>query len=180
MIKKSGPVLELLPPRGEYARLMHRWMRQPSSIRYSSMKRLGVEKIKKRIMQEKQDLRRRLKLPSCRWFVRAGEDIVGTVSLHNVKRGDKVAEVGAMMGEEFQGRGLGARAVEMLVDKVFAETDIRKLMAYVNERNRASRRLAESLGFKKEGLLRRQLLVNGRPANEVVYGLLRSERKKRG
>ncbi|MEW5907217.1 MAG: GNAT family N-acetyltransferase [Elusimicrobiota bacterium] len=172
--------MELVQPIEAYARLMHRWMRQPSSTRYSSMKRLGVEKIKKRIMQERQDLRRRLKFPSCRWFVRAGDEIVGTVSLHSIKRGDKVAEVGAMIGEEYQGRGIAARALGMLVDKVFAETDMRKLLAFVNEKNRASRRLAESLGFKKEGLLRRQLLVNGRPANEVVYGLLRNESKKRG
>lgn len=171
--------MELVPPCGAYARLMHRWMRQPSSRRYSAMKKIGLIRIKKRIMQEKQDLRRPLKLPSCRWFVRRGEEIVGTVSLHSIKRGDRVAEVGAMIGEEYQGYGIGACAVGMLVKKVFAETRLRKLLAYVNKKNMASCRLAESLGFKKEGLLRRQLLVNGKPADEVVYGLLRGERRGR-
>ena len=171
--------MELVPPCEGYARLMYRWMRQPSSRRYSAMKKVGLARIKKRIMQEKQDLRRPLKLSSCRWFVRLGEEIVGTVSLHNIKRADRVAEVGAIIGEEGQGRGTGARAVGMLVKKVFAETGLRKLLAYVNEKNLASRRLAESLGFKKEGLLRRQLLVNGKPANEVVYGLLRGEKRRR-
>lgn len=180
MIKKKDAFeLELVPPCEAYARLMYRWMRQPSSQRYSAMKKVGLIKIKKWIMQEKQNLRRPLKLPSCRWFVRRGEEIVGTVSLHSIKRGNRVAEVGALIGEEYQGHGVGARAIGMLVMKVFAETRLRKLLAYVNEKNLASCRLAQSLGFKKEGLLRRQLLVNGKPADEVVYGLLRGETRGR-
>ena len=66
-------------------------------------------------------------------------------------------------------------AVRMLVDKVLAETALRKLVAYVHDQNRASCRVLEKLGFRQEGFLREHYIINGKPENEIVYGLLKSE-----
>ena len=166
--------LELVTPRVEYARLMFRWTRQPSFKRFSDG-RPSLAKTKKRVMQEAHSLKSRDKYPSRRWFIKLGDEIAGTVSVHRMSRVSGTAEVGALIAEEFQGRGVGGRALRMLVKKVFAETKLRKLLAYVNEKNLASRRMAERLGFRQEGLLRKQQLLRGKPVNEVVYGLLRQE-----
>jgi len=166
--------LELVPPREEYARLMYCWTRQTSFKRFSAGCP-GMAKIKTRIMQEAHGLKSRDKFPSRRWFIKEGDEIVGTVSVHKISRASGTAEVGAVIGERFQGRGICTRALGMLIKKVFAETKLRKLLAYIHEKNLASRRLAEKLGFRQEGLLRRQLLLRGRAANEVVYGLFRNE-----
>ena len=44
-----------------------------------------------------------------------------------------------------------------------------------NERNEASKRAAERLGFVKEGVLRRQQVVKGRGRDTAVYGMLGAE-----
>jgi RimJ/RimL family protein N-acetyltransferase len=45
------------------------------------------------------------------------------------------------------------------------------------ENNLASRRVLEKVGYVDEGCLREQFLVNGLPANEIFYGILRRELK---
>ena len=72
------------------------------------------------------------------------------------------AEVGYGVDAKAWGQGVGTAA-------------IRKLIAFVHEDNIASRRLLEKAGFVQEGLLREHYLVNGIPADEAVYGLLRSD-----
>jgi len=61
------------------------------------------------------------------------------------------------------------------VDKVFAETTLRKLIAMVHDQNQASCRVLEKLGFQEEGLLREHYVISGEARDEVLYGLLRRE-----
>jgi RimJ/RimL family protein N-acetyltransferase len=111
------------------------------------------------------------------WFARYDGKIIGSASLSGINEMMQVAEIGYMVDEAFHGRGLGTIIGKTLVAKVFAETKLRKLLAYVHDKNLPSRRLLERIGFKKEGFLREHYLINGKPENEILYGLLRSEWK---
>ena len=62
-----------------------------------------------------------------------------------------------------------------LVDKIFMESELYRLMAYVYEANLASIRILEKIGFVREGVLRKHYLINGKRVNEVIFGLLRDE-----
>ncbi len=48
-------------------------------------------------------------------------------------------------------------------------------MAYVAEDNIPSRKLLEKVGFQQEGICREHYIINGKPTNEILYGILRSE-----
>jgi RimJ/RimL family protein N-acetyltransferase len=85
------------------------------------------------------------------------------------------AEIGYGISEAYHARGIGTAAVAMLVHKVFAETQMRKLIAFVRDENLPSCRLLEKLGFQREGLLREHYIINGHPENEVLFGLLKRE-----
>ena len=110
-----------------------------------------------------------------RWFVLEEGRPVGNVSLKNVNRMMRTAEIGYGIAASEQGRGLGKAAVRLLVDRVFSETALRRLFALVHDENEPSLRLLAALGFQYEGVLREHFLISGRPANEVVFGLLRRE-----
>lgn len=73
------------------------------------------------------------------------------------------------------GKGIATAAVTLLVEKIFRETNLRRLLAYVHEENVASCRVLEKLGFQEEGLLREHYVINGAAANEILYGLLKRE-----
>lgn len=55
---------------------------------------------------------------------------------------------------------------------------MRKILAYVAEDNLASRRLMQKAGFVQEGFCREHYIINGKPTNEILYGILRSDLNK--
>jgi ribosomal-protein-alanine N-acetyltransferase len=69
--------------------------------------------------------------------------------------------------------------VNLLVEKCFCESPLRKLLAYVHDKNAASCRVLEKAGFAREGMLREHYLINGVPENEILFGLLRHEWEER-
>jgi len=175
MKKRTQGKLTLVAPRAEYAALFLGWRGQGAFARHNPLKPQDLEQCRKRIMAEGHDLKSAARRESYRWFARLDGKIVGSASLSGISEMMKTAEIGYGLDEAWHGRGLGTRMVRMLVEKVFAETDLRKLVAFVHDKNIPSRRLLEKLGFKKEGFLREHYLINGRPENEVLYGLLRGE-----
>lgn len=110
-----------------------------------------------------------------RWVVLLGEEPVGTAALMKPAWRMGYGEIGYLISEPHQGQGLGTRAVRLLVTHLFAETALRRLQALVSVENVASQRLLERLGFKLEGTLRQHFVIQGKPVDERVYGMLRSE-----
>jgi len=131
--------------------------------------------IAKMLESEGSDLTDLKKYESYRWFVGLDEDVVGNVSLKNISHGMGYAEIGYGIAEEYSNRGITTAAVKLLLDRVFSETILRKLIALVHDENQGSRRVLEKLGFREEGLLREHYLIAGQPVDEVFYGLLRHE-----
>jgi RimJ/RimL family protein N-acetyltransferase len=165
--------LEPLGP--EHLELFWRWRSQASTRRFNPLARMSRREALDHLEECRSNLRVLAEHAKYRWLVRVDGEPVGAVSLGGVNRRMGIAEVGLAIGEEFHGRGYGTLAARALVHKAFAESPLRRLVAYVHARNEASARVLEKLGFRREGLLREHYLVNGKPADELVYGLLRRE-----
>jgi len=61
----------------------------------------------------------------------------------------------------------------------FRESPLRKLLAYVHDKNVASCRVLRKLGFTQEGFLREHYMISGVPENELLFGLLKHEWEQR-
>jgi hypothetical protein len=83
------------------------------------------------------------------------------------------AEIGYAVAAEERGRGYATAAVRTVTELMFRQTPLRKLIAFVHEGNHASRRVLEKAGYRQEGFLREHYVVNGKPANELLFGILR-------
>lgn len=106
----------------------------------------------------------------------AGGSLVGRISLQMIDREHRTASVGILIGERhLWGRGIGKAAVRILADYAFTVENLDKVTAEVYGFNERSQRLFESVGFAKEGVLRRHELHNGTRQDMHVYGLLREE-----
>lgn len=151
------------------------WRRQSLSIRHNPLQQMTKAEVVKMLESEGSDLLDLRKYASYRWFIEVDNEIVGTVSLKNISHSMGYAEIGYGIAETYHGRGVATKAVRMLVDKVLAETALRKLIAYVHDQNRASCRVLDKLGFQREGFLREHYVINGNAVNELLYGLLKSE-----
>lgn len=167
--------LQLIPAKPEYAEAFFRWRSESATVRYNPLANIDLETCRESLRNVASNLEEVWTRPNFRWFIEREHKLVGTVALSNINRMMLTAEIGYIIGEDFFGQGIGTRAVTQFVEKIFQETELRKLFALVHESNIASCKLLERLGFQKEGVLRDHYLVNNLPTNEVFYGLLRRE-----
>ena len=81
------------------------------------------------------------------------------------------AQVGYWIDEKFAGRGIIPTALAMAVDHCFRVVGLHRLEASIRPENHASRRVVEKLGFREEGLRRRQLHIDGAWRDHLCYAL---------
>ena len=101
----------------------------------------------------------------------------GEISLHSIKWFNRKAMITLFVYPEYQGKGLGHNALQMLIEFSFQVMNLYRLEAEIVEGNEASLRLIEKSGFHKEGTLRQAKYLQGRYYDIYVYGLLREEWK---
>jgi RimJ/RimL family protein N-acetyltransferase len=100
---------------------------------------------------------------------------VGMLGLHHVDLVDRLAHVGYWTAREARGRGLTTAAVRLLAAWAFSVLGIERLELRADVDNPASQRVAERVGFQREGVLRgAEWRPDGR-RSQVVYGLLVGE-----
>ena len=100
----------------------------------------------------------------------AGEAILWGIDPHN-----RSAHVGISLRPAFRGRGLGADAVRVLCEYGFTVRGLHRLGVETLRDNGPMLRIAEQVGFVREGVLRRAAWVNGQFIDEVVFGMLAEE-----
>lgn len=103
----------------------------------------------------------------------AGEAIVWGIDTHN-----RVAHLGLGLRPGFRGRGYGADSVRVMCGYGFGIRGFQRLQLETLVDNEPMLRAAESVGFVREGLLRRAAWVNGEFLDEVILGLLAEDWKK--
>jgi len=167
--------VKLLPYEPAFLQLFIEWRNQPLSVRHNPLKEMTEDEIAKMLETEGNNLSDLRKFESYRWFVAANGEVVGSVSLKNISHSMGYGEIGYGLAESHHGKGIATAAVRLLVEKIFREPNLRKLLAYVHEENIASCRVLEKVGFQEEGLLREHYLILGNPVNEILYGLLKQE-----
>lgn len=74
-----------------------------------------------------------------------------------------------------QGKGVGFRAIGMLLNYCFLELDLEIMTATILETNTASRALFEKSGFRLDGVLRSRVFKGGKRVALTHYSLLRAE-----
>lgn len=101
--------------------------------------------------------------------------LIGTVSVFQLDRGSRRAELGYALRRSAWGHGYAREAVAAVIGHTFGTLGLNRLEADIDPRNEASARLLERLGFRREGLLRQRWIVAGEISDSAWYGLLRDE-----
>lgn len=90
----------------------------------------------------------------------------------------RLMEMGYFVIPSERGKGYGTEAVQIIVDYLFLSRDNARIQAATNVRNKASQRVLEKVGFKKEGTIRKSAFVRGEWADAHLYSILRKEWKE--
>lgn len=130
--------------------------------------------------------RRRVKRVETEWqnqtgygffiFRKEDDSLIGGVTIANVRRGVvQAASVGYWIGEPFARQGYMFEALQLALDFCFGSLNLHRVEAACLIDNTASRHLLDKSGFRKEGVARQYLCIDGKWQDHVTYGILRSD-----
>jgi ribosomal-protein-alanine N-acetyltransferase len=98
-----------------------------------------------------------------------GPRVVGIINLSNFVRGAfHACYLGYSIDAELEGRGLMTRAVQGIVEHAFDALGMHRVMANYLPENTRSARLLDRLGFEREGLAKKYLLIAGAWRDHVL------------
>ncbi|VGO17811.1 Putative ribosomal N-acetyltransferase YdaF [Pontiella desulfatans] len=107
------------------------------------------------------------------WFnftILYGDTIVGAVGVHRESHRPYCGEVGYFVDEEYWGKGIAVEAVKLIEKMAFEEFGITRIEINMIKANKASARVAEKSGYRKEGIAKGKLMLNGETCDCFVYG----------
>jgi len=109
-------------------------------------------------------------------FRESDDALMGGLTLGQIKRGvAQSATLGYWMGLPFAGKGYMSRAVRATTGFAFTSLRLHRIEAACLPHNEASIKLLERNGFKREGLARAYLRINGLWQDHVLYALLETD-----
>lgn len=101
--------------------------------------------------------------------------LCGSVRLKDIDQDDRKAQIGYFIGSRFAGKGIVTAAVQAVLTYCFSSLDLNRVELRCASGNVRSIRVAERLGFVREGVLRQDECLNGVFVDQYVYGLLRAD-----
>jgi RimJ/RimL family protein N-acetyltransferase len=150
------------------------YLNDPEVARYQSWESY-TEELAREVIEKQKNLSPGL--PG-QWFTFALElketgALVGHVALKMLE--DQQAEMGFTLAREFHGKGLAFEAAARVLDYVFTELQLHRVVAITDCENEKSFTLLEKLGLRREGHFIQNIWFKGKWGSEYSYAILRDE-----
>lgn len=122
--------------------------------------------------------------PNVRYYmiqINEGDDhkalAIGTIGLSHIDWRNRVAKFGWFLIGEPKRRswGYGTEAIFLLLDYAFNHLNLNKIWLHTMALNTAALAIYRKMGFRGEGILRKQKFKNGKYIDVHIYGLLRKD-----
>lgn len=105
----------------------------------------------------------------------ADDEPVGLIGLLSIDNKAKKAEYYICLNYKDTGKGIAGIATRKLLKYAFDELKLNKVYLFTEESNLPAQRLFKKIGFKSEGILRDDVMNNGKFVNRYVMSVLCSE-----
>ena len=99
---------------------------------------------------------------------------VGFTALYGLGR-QLAPELGALIGDDVRGRGVGREAERLTIEKAFDEFGAHRVYGRIPAFNEAAKRVVRSLGWRHEGTLRAHIRRGGELLDCEIWGVLPDE-----
>ena len=103
-------------------------------------------------------------------------EVVGQLTVGGISYGSlRSAHIGYWVDEQVAGRGITPTAVALAVDHCFGPLRLHRIEVNIRPENSASRRVADKLGFRLEGVRPRYLHIDGAWRDHLGFALTAEE-----
>jgi ribosomal-protein-serine acetyltransferase len=109
-----------------------------------------------------------------------GERVIGGIGMHQWDHASRRAQLGYWIDPMWEGKGIVRTGLTCFIQFLFQNAGLQKLEIHYVAANSRSARVAESLGFRIEGIIRQSYVRNGLVEDLVITGLLKEEWMRNG
>lgn len=102
-------------------------------------------------------------------------ELVGCLGLHDLSLTNRRAAIGYWLDKNHQKQGIVTNSVNAIINYCFETLNLNRLEIVAATINKPSFKIAEKLGFTREGVARQFEFVNGQYLDYIHYSLLKSE-----
>jgi RimJ/RimL family protein N-acetyltransferase len=104
---------------------------------------------------------------------------IGNISLQTIDWINRTCEIAIIIGEmNYHEKGIATEVFKMIIGHGFNKLGINKIWGGTAESNIAMQRVFEKCNFKLEGVLRNEILIEGKLEHIYRYGILKSDWRK--
>ena len=163
----------LRPATPRDADLLRFWRSEPTVRRFQPLNDLPSSQLRSDLAHQRISDLYKGRGDKYQWVIQVGEQPAGWITLVIGNWEHGLAEVGYALSTPFQRRGIMKRAIQLLVDELFASTQIERLEARCALDNVGSQKVLESTGFVREGILRSYFRLRGTRVDNYLYARLK-------
>ena len=168
------PEVTLRPFQEADAPAVHRWFNNPAATASLMEQRAGFSLVDaeawvRRAMDDSGEDRKYAIV------VEGHEEPVGFTALYGLFR-QTAPELGALIGDDVRGKGVGRRAEALTLARAFDEFGAHRVYGRIPARNEVAKKTVAGLGWKHEGTMRAHLRrEEGPPDDCEIWGVLPEE-----
>lgn len=101
---------------------------------------------------------------------------IGNVKIEPIDYDNRKAEIGIMIGDKnFWGKGYGTEAMRIAVKFCFQDLNLNRVSLGVIADNIQAMKAYKKVGFVHEGVLREDIIRDGKKYNRILMGLLKKD-----
>ena len=105
-------------------------------------------------------------------IIDVGGEAIGEVGLEQIIPKLK-AKSHSWIAKDYRNKGIVTDARKLLIKYAFKKYKLRRIYCNVRTTNKASKRVTEKLGFKLEGIAKKDALKNGKYYDNYIYAIIK-------
>lgn len=100
---------------------------------------------------------------------------IGSCGINEYDMNKRIATIGLFISKDFQNKGYGTDALQVLCKFIFDELNAFKITLFYFDFNENARKLYDKIGFVQEGIYRKELFRYGKYHDVIHMGLFKEE-----
>lgn len=172
---RQAPEIRRRPARPQDAHVLKSWRSEASVRMYQPLSDLSVSQLRTDVANQRIADLYRSRGEKFQWIVLVDEEAAGWITLVVSNWEHGLAEVGYALSSAYQRRGVMVEALSDLLDEVFHRTTLERIEARCAVDNRASQKVLERVGFRREGRLRGYFKLRGQRVDNYLYAVLQRD-----
>jgi [ribosomal protein S5]-alanine N-acetyltransferase len=106
-------------------------------------------------------------------YLTKSHELIGQIGFFKIERGPaQKGMVGYSLDKEQNGKGYMTEALQLIVDFGFNQLKLHRIEAEVMPRNIGSIKILEKTGFHKEGIAKKNVMINGKWEDHQVLAII--------